>query len=277
LRAESFFLPAPGGERYCIHHPPAAALRGTLLYLHPFAEEMNKSRRMAAEAARAFAAKGWAVLQIDLHGCGDSSGDFGDASWQAWQDDALLAAQWLRDRYGRFDLLWGLRLGALLAGAIAPRLDAADLLLWQPVLSGSQQLAQFLRLRTAGEMLDPGAPRESGKTLKEKLRQGETIEIAGYDLPPRLALPLDEAALKIPAQARKTFYFELVHDHDAGLTPAAKQFVEQSRAAGCDVSAQRVTGPPFWQTVEITEVPALIEASVAALESLRDAKRHGFN
>ena len=64
-----------------------AAPRGRLLYLHPFAEEMNKSRRMAALACRALAAAGFAVLQIDLRGCGDSSADFGDASWADWQAD----------------------------------------------------------------------------------------------------------------------------------------------------------------------------------------------
>jgi len=78
---EPFFLPASRGERFCIFHPAAGALRGAVLYLHPFAEEMNKSRRMAALQSRMLAARGIAVLQIDLFGCGDSSGDFGDASW----------------------------------------------------------------------------------------------------------------------------------------------------------------------------------------------------
>jgi alpha/beta superfamily hydrolase len=40
---------------------------------------MNKARRMAALQARALAALGYGVLLLDLHGCGDSSGDFGDS------------------------------------------------------------------------------------------------------------------------------------------------------------------------------------------------------
>ena len=53
---------------------------------------MNKSRRMAALQARAFAEMGFGVLQIDLFGCGDSSGDFSDARWDIWKQD-LIACQ----------------------------------------------------------------------------------------------------------------------------------------------------------------------------------------
>ena len=52
-----FFLPASGGQRYCLLHLPAPGQtsRGGIVYLHPFAEELNKSRRVAALQARAFA------------------------------------------------------------------------------------------------------------------------------------------------------------------------------------------------------------------------------
>ena len=88
---EPFFLPAAHGERFCIFHLPVGAARGGIVYLHPFAEEMNKSRRMAALQSRMLAARGFAVLQIDLFGCGDSSGDFGDARWEIWRQDVALA------------------------------------------------------------------------------------------------------------------------------------------------------------------------------------------
>ena len=118
---DAFFQPAPdGGQRLYLHHTPPTGqvLKGAVLYIHPWAEEMNKSRRMAAMASRALAAQGWAVLQVDLLGCGDSSGDFGDATWQAWTDDVVRAAQWLTSRHPEAPLwLWGLRAGALLVGA----------------------------------------------------------------------------------------------------------------------------------------------------------------
>src|SRR6218665_17582 len=109
-----FFLDAAdGGQRYCIHPPAQGSVkRGQMLYLHPFAEEMNKTRRMAALQARALAQAGFEVLQLDLLGCGDSAGDFGDASWQGWLDDVHLACAWLQSQPRPAPLwLWGLRAG----------------------------------------------------------------------------------------------------------------------------------------------------------------------
>src|SRR5436190_24333737 len=93
---EVFFLPAEPGARFALFHPARGpVVRGGILYVHPFAEEMNKSRRMAAQQIRAFTQCGYAVLQIDLYGCGDSSGDFGDARWDIWKSDLALAVTWL--------------------------------------------------------------------------------------------------------------------------------------------------------------------------------------
>ena len=77
---EALFLPAEPGFRFGLYFPPCSTQpRGGVLYCPPFAEEMNKSRRMAALQARAFAKAGYGVLLLDLYGCGDSSGDFSDA------------------------------------------------------------------------------------------------------------------------------------------------------------------------------------------------------
>ena len=115
--AEPFFLQTDCGRRFCLYHAPRAEkeCRGAFIYVHPFGEEMNKSRRMAALQARAFAAMGFGVLQIDLFGCGDSSGDFSDARWDIWKQDLSGASTWLAERVSAPISLWGLRLGALLA------------------------------------------------------------------------------------------------------------------------------------------------------------------
>src|SRR5690606_9944848 len=88
---------------------------GGVLHVHPFAEELNKSRRMAALAARAFAQRGWVVLQMDLLGCGDSAGDFRDASWAGWLDDLSLAWALLATLCAAPTVVWTVRAGSLLA------------------------------------------------------------------------------------------------------------------------------------------------------------------
>ena len=115
-----FFLRSQPGDRFCLLHAPAQQQqphKGGIVYVHPFAEEMNKSRRMAALQSRRLAALGYAVLQIDLFGCGDSSGDIADADLDVWLRDLDAAAEWLAGQGHRPLYLWGLRLGALLAAA----------------------------------------------------------------------------------------------------------------------------------------------------------------
>jgi exosortase A-associated hydrolase 2 len=264
---EAFFLPAGAGERFCVFYPPAGVPLGSIVYLHPFAEEMNKSRRMAALQARSFAARGYAVLQIDLLGCGDSSGDFGEARWELWKNDVRVAHAWLRENAAGPMHLWGLRLGATLAADCARQRDLsfAGLLMWQPVISGSQFMTQFLRLRLGSEMISGAAPRGGTEQLRSQLAAGRALEIAGYELAPELALAierLDLAALapeNVPAR-----WFEV--NTDGASSPALQRAARAWGAAGAEVDLHAVRGEPFWSSIEIGECPELIAATADALE-----------
>jgi uncharacterized protein len=265
---QALFLAAASGQRFGIHHAPVGSVRGAVLYLHPFAEEMNKSRRMAALQSRALAQAGYAVLQIDLAGCGDSSGEFVEARWQTWLDDAALAAQWLRSRHDAPLWLWGLRAGCLLAAEAAARIDdASRFLFWQPALGGQAALQQFLRLKLAAQMNEEqdGEGRQTTQALRAALVAGQAVDIAGYTLGADLALGLEQAELHLPATACEVVWLELSSRPDGALSPAAATRVQAWRDAGHHVAARAVSGPPFWQTLEIETAPALIEATLAAL------------
>lgn len=275
--SEAFFLPSrdtPAGPRLCIHHAPQGTpVRALVVYVHPFAEEMNKSRRMAALQSRAFAAAGLGVLQIDLLGCGDSGGGFEDATWSAWLDDIIAAVHWLRQQHagnalGALPLwLWGLRAGCLLAAAAAQRAAlGCNFLFWQPVHSGAVALQQFLRLKTAGD-LGAGADRTTTTALRQQLARGDVVEVAGYRLAPGLALGMDSARLVLPDAPAPidVRWFETSPRESPQLLPASAALVESWNAAGHEVKAQVVRGPAFWQTVEVEEAPALIAATTAAL------------
>ena len=181
------FLQGPSGPLFSIYYPanPEIRTQGAVLYIHPFAEEMNKSRRMAALQARRFADAGFAVLLPDMHGCGDSSGDFVDARWELWLDDLQHHLRWLQQQISAPVYLWGLRSGALLATELAQQCSPKGLLLWQPVSNGSQFLTQFLRLRIAAAMM--GGAKETTAQLREIFKSGKTLEIAGYEIAPELA------------------------------------------------------------------------------------------
>jgi exosortase A-associated hydrolase 2 len=264
---EPFFVRAANGPRFCIFHPPAGVARGGVLYVHPFAEEMNKSRRMAALQSRALAVLGYGVLQIDLFGCGDSGGDFGDATWAQWRDDVIAAIGWLRSRLSGPITLWGLRLGATLAlDAARGSEPPASFVLWQPVLNGATMLTQFLRLKIASQMLSEGRSESGVQDMRKRLDAGETIEVAGYPVTRGLADGVDAVALEnlSPGTAR-VHWLEMVAQPDRPLPPAARRIVDGWIAGGATVDVHCVAGPQFWSTLEITEWPELVAQTTAVM------------
>lgn len=267
--AQPFFLDGGAAARFCLYHPPACHPPvGAWLYIHPFAEEMNKSRRMAALQARALAQRGFAVLQVDLYGCGDSAGDFADARWDIWHNDVARGLAWLEEESGCRAGLWGLRLGALLALDMAQTRQLAGLLLWQPVTNGSQFLTQFLRLKVASQMLNDAGDRTSAGTavLKQALAAGQSLEIAGYTLDAALALAIDARATDQFTPPRcPVHWFDIAADSGRPLSPAAARVAAALGAAGATIATHVVAGPQFWATQEIAESPALLHATVQSL------------
>lgn len=268
---QAFFLPLGQGTRFCLLHEPRqdAMRRGAVLFVHAFAEELNLCRPMAARQARAWADAGWSVLQVDLFGCGDSEGDFGDASWQRWLDDISAAAAWLREKTGCAPVLWGLRAGCLLCVQAAARMDAVPrLVLWQPVLSGKQHLQQFLRLKLAHQLIEGATDERTGtQQLREQLARGETIEVAGYALSPALALPLEASELAASPVRAPIAWLEVTGAAGRALAPASRACIERMQASGARLEARAVEGPAFWQNPESGDCPALIESTLALIQT----------
>lgn len=235
----------------------------TWVHVPAFAEEMNKARRMVALTARALAASGAGVVCVDPFGTGDSEGDFGDATWALWREDLARITGWLRDQGHTHIVLWGLRAGCLLAlDALRAGLleGVRRVVLWQPILSGEQFLAQFLRLRTAGALLRGGAPEKPGD-LRRAWARGEVVEVAGYRVGAALAEPLSALRLAalVPAKVPAVDWFEV---HPEGTPSGGGARVRESwSAAGRAVRFGALAGAPFWSTQEIALVPALIEAT----------------
>lgn len=261
---EPFFLGSGADRRFCLFHRPAGTCRGAVLYVPPFAEELNRTRRMAALGARRLAALGYGVLQIDLYGTGDSAGDFGDARWDAWQQDLDTGAAWLRARADVPLTLWGLRLGALLAldCAAGAREVPHRLLLWQPMTSGAAVMNQFLRLRIAADMVQEGAANGGTKALRAALEQGRSVEIAGYELAPQLAAAIDplDASVLAPRGCRID-WFEVTPAAGRPLPPASSRVTAIWQAQRIDFGVHLVHGEQFWTTPEIAECPALLDAT----------------
>lgn len=263
---------AHGGQRLLVMHEPAGAPRGVVVGVAGFAEEMNKGRRTAAMGARALAREGFLVVQPDLAGCGDSSGDLASASWGAWVDDVLDTAHWARGLVGaELPLtLWGIRAGCLVATqAHAQLAGPADLLFWQPQPNGKLVLQQFLRLKMAGQ-LQQGAAKGVTEGLLAELSAGRPVEVAGYQLGAGVAHGLGAAQLVAPKAGSETrvLWLEVSAQTPPELLPASQNIVQRWSAAGVDVRAAAVHGPLFWQTQDIEEAPALVERTAEQMRTL---------
>jgi exosortase A-associated hydrolase 2 len=267
IRAEAFFLPRESGQRFCIlYEPGEQPARGSVLYVHPFAEEMNKCRRMAALGARALARAGWAVLQLDLLGCGDSTGRFGEAGWDEWLSDARAGCTYLQNRFGASPWLWGARAGALLACEAGAQIEGVRaMVLWQPVVSGRQHLTHFLRLKLAREALGGTADRDALQAVRARLQQGQSVEVSGYELSPSLASGFDSAELVLPDGIARVAWLDVSSAEPPSFTPASLARIAALRERGARVDARVIAGPAFWQTVEIEECEGLVAATVEAL------------
>lgn len=262
------FIDGPAGRLFALHHPaPVPVLpRRALIYVQPFAEEMNRARRTAALQARAFAETGIDALLLDLFGTGDSEGDFRDARWQIWLEDIVSAARWLRGREIEVIGLWGLRLGALLAVAAASAAPEQfrRLVLWQPVVDGKTMLTQVLRIRVAAGM-HGRAPRETADTLRRALATDGSVEVAGYEISAELAQALDANRIdRMPLpRALGIDVFEL--GGEQGLTLPVQRTVQLWRDLDLNTSTKVIPGEQFWAVQEAAAAMSLIEATTAVI------------
>jgi len=269
------FLSGTGGPLAAVAWgPPVGTVPAfAALYVPPFGDEMNRSRRMAAQQARALAMMGGLVLLLDLRGTGDSGGDHGDASWGGWKDDVTEAWSWLSARVDGPCVLWGLRLGGLLAAdAVAEgRLAPAALLLWQPTHSGRAFFNQYLRLATIQSRIGEAGRSGDANGLRATLAANSPVEVAGYELGPSLVAGADQSDLaKQQAPSCPVIWREVTPAATSSLSPATQSLKQRWTTLGTHVDAAIVEGPSFWATQEIAEAPELVaDTTVSVSEHLR--------
>ena len=255
---------------FALYGAPQGGARGALLFVHAFAEEMNRSRRMVALASQTFVADGWAVLQVDLTGCGDSSGESADASWEAWLSNVDMAIAWLRERHASPIVLWGLRAGCLVLSDWLSRSGAVHpVMYWQPVSSGRQHMTHFLLLKVAGETPGDQDAKSIIQGMRSRLDMGGCVDVAGYTVSPGIVRGIEQSVLDFRAGYQGHIaVLEVTSSGRNELTPILASFVGRWQQGGMNLSAEVAAGPAFWLTQEVTVAPDLIERSVQALARL---------
>ena len=261
------FIDLPQGRIFVLQHSPRGfSPHAGVVLVPPFAEEMNKSRRMLTLLAEKLASQGIHVLLPDFYGTGDSEGDFADASWQGWLEQLAECIHQMQQEYQleHYSLL-AVRSGALLATAYLqqPHPVVDRLVLWQPVVEGSTHLTQFLRLRLASNMLSGDRDKESGNMLKQRLAAGEVVEVAGYALTSAVADGLAAASVKniAPDSLPPTCWIDVVAKEGQMPPLVNRKLVQSWQEAGVDLQHHSCVGEPFWGSVEIVELHDMVAKS----------------
>ena len=208
------FVGEAGRRIFILAHHPNNFSGGCVLVCPPFAEEMNKSRRMLTELAQYLAQKDIGLVIPDLYGTGDSEGDFADTSIDQWIDDLACAEKWIESKGWRVESVLGIRLGCLLALSYLATRDMPKRLVifWQPVLDGARALDQFLRLRVASSLM--ADKKETVASLKARVSAEKKLEISGYTISESLVKGMETLKLDIVGSngISKLHWFEVLRD-----------------------------------------------------------------
>ena len=173
-----FFGTAPH-SLFGVYHPPkATTARGTAVVLcNPFGQEYMRAHRAFRQMALLLGKAGFHVLRFDYFGTGDSAGDPQDGSLSQWVSDARAAADELKATAEVERIAFvGLRLGAAISAlAAAGRDDIDQVVLWDPVVRGSDYVTEV----TEGRPM--GADR-AVQVLGFPLTAGMQAELGAFDL-----------------------------------------------------------------------------------------------
>jgi pimeloyl-ACP methyl ester carboxylesterase len=223
------------GERrlfglYTPRHATGGRERAVVLCA-PWGQEYLRSHRAMRQLGSMLAAGGFHVLRFDYFGTGDSAGEPTEADLKGLEADIDTAIEELKDTTGlnRISLV-GLRLGATLAARVAARRrkEVEALVLWDPVVSGDEYLAEL-------HSADEGA-------IARPQACGGGLEILGFPLTSAFSRELQTINLmtQVPALPPRSFVAisQALSSHDA-LRPALQ-------AAATPIALETIASLPAW-------------------------------
>lgn len=186
-----------------------------IIVVPPFAEEMNRSRRLLSVLSKSIANENKRLVLPDLYGTGDSSGCFSDAGWDIWINDIIAVTEHVaRMPHSTISFL-ALRAGCLLLDEVVKKLTITidRLCLVAPVYKGRQVIHSMLRSRVAADRF-AGRIAVSSDQLWLQLEQGYCVESSGYLIPPDIALPMRDRVLDMAEITSSVSRGILIELHD---------------------------------------------------------------
>jgi pimeloyl-ACP methyl ester carboxylesterase len=143
-----FYFGTAERRLFGIYEPAAVGTAGkrAAIICYPWGAEYLYAHRTLRQLALKLSGTGFHTLRFDFYGTGDSDGEPTDIDLAGWEADLETAIEELTEITGltRVTLI-GLRLGAVIAAGVASRLRGKieELVLWDPIVSGPEYLAEL--------------------------------------------------------------------------------------------------------------------------------------
>jgi len=235
-----------------------------IVFIPPFAEEMNKSRHIISATMRKLNAAGYSCYLLDNYGTGDSEGDLDSATMTIWRDDLQQLLTLLAKRGIRNVSFIAIRFGTLqlfdLLNQYELPLPLGRVVLWQPFFDLAKFWQQFARIKVAEAMAS--GSKLSQKQLELQLEQAQTIEIAGYPISPAFYHSLLQANTAFPSQlSDAALYWLETSQLESVAVPVEK--MRQQLQSLCQLKFHQLKDEPYWQTTELADATHLQALTLA--------------
>lgn len=193
--------------------------------------------RVYRQMSSLFTRSGFHVLRFDYYGCGDSAGESDQGNIEHWVEDITTAIDEITDAGGLSSVtVVGFRLGATLAAfAARERDDIENLVLWEPVIKGSNYLQQLAEMHQ--RWLNNNLP-----SSNHAEQQNGAFEVIGFPVTPQLRQEIENIDLmSLQARiARRVCVF------DSSESADNKNLVTKLNSCADIVDYQHIPGSENW-------------------------------
>jgi exosortase A-associated hydrolase 2 len=180
------YLPSSQNSQIFLAHYAPQGQGGSMgevqavIFVPPFAEEMNRSKRMYVLCARLLAEAGIHSIFFDFSGTGDSSGEWGDFDYTDWKNNLIDVYQLTKKISSKISLIT-LRDSALISLDLIKQseIQINKCILWDPVDSGDALIRQLIRMKIANAMAGD-LKKITTREVLESVEQSGYLEVGGY-------------------------------------------------------------------------------------------------
>lgn len=250
MKEHPFFFNRNGTRLFgMLHYCGSPGPGGGFVLCPPFAEEKLWSHRVYVSFARALSERGFSVLRFDYTGSGDSEGEFETCTLETYLNDIRTAIRELKEAAGvKTAGLMGLRFGAtlaLLAACSLPQSEkAGPLILWEPVLDGSEYIRELLKINLATQAAVYRKIRHTTADLVRMMESGATVNVDGYELNHKLYVEM--CGIKLPDGKARYHGRTLAVAVAEREKPSLSRLESLRNAVGdCEIAVVRES--PFWK------------------------------